>query len=771
MNTTPRERSPDVRIGLGLWVVFSALYFLTYSGVQVSTDERILFDGAHSLAHYGNLWLGYSNTLRPAATYPGLNPVPTLDSEPGQALIAVPLVWLADALPRIGVMQTVWVLNVLVSGGIISLFYFYSGLYGFEQRIRLTGSVLLGTATILWAYSKTFFREPLFTLLALLAAYWLERARRSPGRSGVGWGVVGIIAVASVFNTKEAGIFLLPVLLVILIPESLRMTRQTVGILAGVIGVALLISVVLGSVTGGRFDVWGRLFNAINQAENAPYALAGYLLSPGRSIWAFSPILLLTFPGMLKLARLKQWRLVGIGVAALISFAGGYAVFQHVNWYGGLGWGARYMLPILPFLMLLTLPVLAHRGGLLRGLVIIALCIVSIALQIISVSVPVNAYYTELATRGGVGWIEGTWDLARIPQVIAPGLIGKVASDLAWNVNSAPLIILLCLIIIGLGMEVISGRVKGVIGVIGTVILLGCGLWVAADDPRYGANDANAKMALSSVNSALTKPYAVLLGSEAYLPHFMNFYKNRAPIFLLPRSPGEVDIPGHPPERITPLPADRVAPVLTLMLPRLGQMTPHWLYVTEFHPDTPGRFRATEHYLTRHFYPVREVLTQPTVRVIEFYAGETGRGAPSEYQPLPEACTLRFANGSLTLSASDIPDRVKRGEVLPISLRWRAGEWASGIEPFDYQVNLTLIGENGVIGQRSGYPAGSFGRVTEWIKWGGVYSDHHGLLIPPNALPGRYELWGLMYDWRTGARLGIEGATKDYVVLKTIQVE
>ena len=62
---------------VGLFGLLVAVYFLMYSGQVVSTDEQVLFDGAHSLFQNGTLELAYTSNLRPYSTQPGTLPVGT----------------------------------------------------------------------------------------------------------------------------------------------------------------------------------------------------------------------------------------------------------------------------------------------------------------------------------------------------------------------------------------------------------------------------------------------------------------------------------------------------------------------------------------------------------------------------------------------------------------------------------------------------------------------------------------------------------------------
>ncbi len=332
-----------------LFVILAALYFSTYSGHDITADELLLYDGVHSFVQHGNLQLAYSSALRPASTPTNDAPVPSLDSEPMQVYAAAPLFWIAQTLPGLGLMQTVWLLNIGLTAATAVVLFYYGLLIGYRERTAWIGAILFGVATMTWPYSKTFFREPIFTLLALICTYSLERLRRlitaqntAKGFAPIWlfWLLSALLSLGAMLLSKDAALLLVPTLLASAIPAvSRRLTRRSVfmGIGAAlVIGIGLLFA--SHFVAGGRFDLVNRLAQVVREGAHIPEALGGLLISPGRSIWVYSPVLLLGFWGIRRLVRQKQWRQIAIPLLTLGSLTVGYAILQNVNWYSGLGW-------------------------------------------------------------------------------------------------------------------------------------------------------------------------------------------------------------------------------------------------------------------------------------------------------------------------------------------------------------------------------------------------------------------------------------------------
>lgn len=287
-------------------------------------------------------------------------------------------------------------------------------------------------------------------------------------------------------------------------------------------------------------------------------------------------------------------------------------------------------------------------------------------------------------------------------------------------------------------------------------------------DPRFGGDDPVLWHTLAQIEAGAKPGDAVILNDAAYGNFFMNYYRQRFPIYLMPDAPGERADPDKPPLVISDNPEVQAHPYTWVLLSRLAKKTNRWWFVTEFTPFSAGRTRPTEHFLVRHYFPVREVIARPTLRLIVFASFD----APTE-RTEPER-TINADFGAATLVGFDLPrgNEIAPGSLLPVSLLWRHDGWPADLAPFDYGVNVSLINQDGVmVAQRAGSPIGSFGAMSRWVA-DRVYRDNHVLEIPANLPPGEYKLWVMLYDWRNSARLPIRNlaSAADHVVLATIHV-
>ena len=85
-----------------------------------------------------------------------------------------------------------------------------------------------------------------------------------------------------------------------------------------------------------------------------PDAFLGLTVSPEHGLFWFLPVLLLAFPAALVARHGKATSLRGIALANVAGFAAMKLLFS--GWHGGASLGPRYLIPSLPFWVLLLAP-------------------------------------------------------------------------------------------------------------------------------------------------------------------------------------------------------------------------------------------------------------------------------------------------------------------------------------------------------------------------------------------------------------------------------
>ena len=428
--------------------VLAGVYLLSYRGFPISLDEVALFSTTESVVKYQEVKL-----VSLYHEYPVTGDLLLIDSpwqdaihEPLLYVVAAPLYWLAFHLEPLGTMHVVWVFNIAVTIG-IALVIFRAGIaWGYDEWPSLLAALMLGLGSMLFPYSQTFFREPLFALLTLLAFVLAVELRRSWQWRRI---VVLLLVSGAALLTKSVAILAVPALAILLIPEitGYAQSRQFRNLaLMVIVGTVILVGVgyFSGQLTpsSARFDaddIQGRVGDS--ELSYLLTVIGAYMVSPGRSLWATSPILLLAFPGAYVAWRRGNWRLALAPFVLLIAVTVGYGLTGW-DWHGGRGWGTRYLLHVVPVMGLLLLPVMQAlvNGQIPRGWRIAAgiLFGFSLIVQLGGVLVSINKYYARASALfpdnpvGGF-YDQGTWEVQYTQWYLHLREFNLADLDVAWN--------------------------------------------------------------------------------------------------------------------------------------------------------------------------------------------------------------------------------------------------------------------------------------------------------------------------------------------------
>jgi hypothetical protein len=211
-----QTRSRHLLLALGLGVILSFIYLLSFSGIFKTTDEQYIIDTTGSFATKS----GPDRLRLNQTTY--LRGLQTTDVEPAQPLLAMPLYWIAYHIPWVGNVHTVLLFNILVTALTALIVFYYALSLGYSDRTSVIAVLLFGLTTIVWPYSKTFFREPLTMLTLIASAYFLQRWRvafiHHQRRSEWLWLALSIATIVVSVLSKEAVLVAVPVLILFGVP-------------------------------------------------------------------------------------------------------------------------------------------------------------------------------------------------------------------------------------------------------------------------------------------------------------------------------------------------------------------------------------------------------------------------------------------------------------------------------------------------------------------------------------------------------------------------
>ncbi|MEO1289552.1 MAG: hypothetical protein AAFV93_17445, partial [Chloroflexota bacterium] len=434
--TTVNRVRPDLLIAIFL-CLFS-LYLASYSGRIESSDSLRVFDATNSLVNFGDVELDESLWQSPPRNFALDDTTPYGIYNNTQPLMpyltAIPYA-LAKLIPNVGQVHATWLLNMVLMALSGCLMYVLGILLGYKQKISVMGALLFGLGTVAWAYSKTLFRDPVILFFLLAIFVLLELWRRN--RLNILWVVLAVVLFILAEGVKSSVIVALPALLIWILPQ-INLPPRVGRILDSLFFLSLTLLFVA--------SLWQPLFDLLAiipsqfffiDTQTARIAIHSYLFSVGGSVWATSPIVLLGIVGTGLLIKQGKRRVVWSVFIMLVGYATGHALLTQVHWFGGLSLPPRFMLPTIPFLMLLVLPVLESALGSKNRLIVTIVSLIalfSIAVQAIFAVSLVDAYVELLPAEanGLVEWLPGLNQPQYLRWLVLPQSWNSLGWDIAW---------------------------------------------------------------------------------------------------------------------------------------------------------------------------------------------------------------------------------------------------------------------------------------------------------------------------------------------------
>ncbi|MCS6912381.1 MAG: hypothetical protein RMK29_07890 [Myxococcales bacterium] len=278
-------------------------------------------------------------------------------------------------------------------------------------------AVTLGLCTLCFSYARVAYSEALQTVAMLLVVErTLVAAERPTPRVMAGLGA----AAGVLLTSKLVYALLLPVPVLYLAERHILQPRRQgqrpdwPGLVAGS-AVGLLCFAPFAAVTlwhnwlktGSVLDSGYRIQDGIFSGDLLP-ALYGYTLSTGKSMFLYSPPLVLGLCGLGEgwRRRRAETALLCAMIATVMLFN---AKFRH--WNGDYCWGPRLLTPITPLVLLLSVPwlpawVQTRRRQMVLGLVLAA----GLGVQLIGASLYWDHYIRILLAvkdqTGAAGWFQ-----------------------------------------------------------------------------------------------------------------------------------------------------------------------------------------------------------------------------------------------------------------------------------------------------------------------------------------------------------------------------
>lgn len=398
-------------ISFYLFFFLFGIYFFSASGnnINFSDQQQVRFEVTRSIIEEGVLTIpdgmGVKGNYSKDYSWYGI----------GQPLLAIPFYMIGRDIGGFrGAQETVSVLNQLVvaASGIV-LFLFIMNL-GYIKKTALIVTVFYALGTIAWPQSKHPFDHPVEMLFMLLAVFYAHIYVKG-GRTG--YLLLSSASLGYAFITRAPAILALLPIFVYLFYRHLEddVTKKRISVALKDCAVYsfvflpfVLIQLLYNYVRFGSLFETGITLMAqkagIDFFTGTPFftGMSGFLISPGKGFFYYSPITILIFfsiKGFYKRHKGLTFCILGTIFSYLVFLS------RNIYWHGDWAWGPRYLLVITPLIMVPIADFVEEKfsGGkkVLRSSVL-GLFLVSIAVQIIGVSVDFNRYFISLQADRGI---------------------------------------------------------------------------------------------------------------------------------------------------------------------------------------------------------------------------------------------------------------------------------------------------------------------------------------------------------------------------------
>jgi len=344
----------DGKIKLYLFLLFTSFYLLSsgdhYTVVNYSTDELIMMVSTYALVNAGSL--RFNEVYGQTASKYGV----------GQTLVAVPFFIIGDAISKffpddksdIIIGYFLYAVNAVITSLLIAAFYGFSRYLRYPIKTSFYSSAVLGLCTICFPYARMFFMHPLTALLLLFMIFHLTNyARRQNAKDVFLSGLFFALLLLTRIDTLVIIIVIIPYYIIVHAHPnwskcgiSGRYIKDAIIFFFPVI-VAIIAHLIINYLKFGAFRQSG--YEGEGFTTTLSFGLYGLLFSPSRSIFLYSPPLILCLMGLVRFFSKRPILSVTILSVAMLQI---FFFAKWHDWHGGLSWGPRYLLPLVPLCML-----------------------------------------------------------------------------------------------------------------------------------------------------------------------------------------------------------------------------------------------------------------------------------------------------------------------------------------------------------------------------------------------------------------------------------
>jgi hypothetical protein len=253
----------------------------------------------------------------------------------------------------------------------VAVFFLILRSFEISSKNAVYLSFFYGLTTMAWAYSQTSLSSPPMIFFVLLGFYFLKNweIHNHPRYLILSGFCLGL----GFLTRNDSILFIIPIFLFTLyfIKSRKNKIQSFVGFVIPLISAYGIHHLIQNIRFGSSSVTVGDTVSGIVSGGNSNPVLMnifGLFFSPGVGLFTFSPILLGVFVGFVDLYKKnKQSCILILAFLAMFVFTFGPLNF----WHGLNGWGSRYLLPLIPFLLIPLAFSFEKRGKLFKLILLV----------------------------------------------------------------------------------------------------------------------------------------------------------------------------------------------------------------------------------------------------------------------------------------------------------------------------------------------------------------------------------------------------------------
>jgi len=261
--------------------------------------------------------------------------------------IGIPFYIIADIFNQNPIHIVPYFTNALIiSLTNVVVFAFTLSIYK-SKKIAFVLSIFLGLTSFIWAYTSSMFPQPLLGLLAISAFYFIFLSKKNNIKNVE---IIGGILLGSILLSHPSGILLIPGILIYGIfsfkTNKIKIIKFIIAFL-----VVIIFTLYLNEIRFDSFLDFGYRDEQSLKFHTDFKGILGMMLSPGKGILYYFPLSILVPISVWKMFKQNK-AITFVIIYSFIVMWLWFGTVQDPYWGANGQWGPRYLVPILPFLIL-----------------------------------------------------------------------------------------------------------------------------------------------------------------------------------------------------------------------------------------------------------------------------------------------------------------------------------------------------------------------------------------------------------------------------------